>query len=199
MFLYPYLAKALLYTSEQVGLFLGIAVHETAQVVGAALAYKEMFQDDVAFQAATVTKLTRNLFLAVVVPLMAFYYLRQQRASGQSEDDARVSILKLFPAFVLGFLAMALVRSVGDATLANGAAFGAWDPEQWKSLTALLGEHWGSRYLLGTAMAAVGLGTSFSVFKGLGLKPFAVGLVGALLVGVIGLLLSLLVGQFVRL
>jgi uncharacterized membrane protein YadS len=48
-------------------------------------------------------------------------------------------------------------------------------------------------------MAAVGLGTSFSVFKGLGLKPFAVGLVGALLVGVIGLLLSLLVGQFVRL
>jgi uncharacterized integral membrane protein (TIGR00698 family) len=199
MFLYPYLAKALLYTSEQVGLFLGIAVHETAQVVGAALAYKEMFQDDVAFQAATVTKLTRNLFLVVVVPLMAFYYLRQQRASGQSEDDARVSILKLFPAFVLGFLAMALVRSVGDATLANGAAFGAWDPEQWKSLTALLGEHWGSRYLLGTAMAAVGLGTSFSVFKGLGLKPFAVGLVGALLVGVIGLLLSLLVGQFVRL
>ncbi len=199
MFLYPYLAKALLSTSEQIGLFLGIAVHETSQVVGAALAYKEMFHDDVAFQAATVTKLTRNLFLAIVVPLMAFYYVRQQRASGQSEDNARVSILKLFPIFVLGFLAMALVRSVGDATLANGAALGVWNLEQWKSLTALLGEQWGSRYLLGTAMAAVGLGTSFSVFKGLGLKPFAVGFVGALLVGVIGLLLSLLVGQFVHL
>ena len=199
MFLYPYLAKALLVTSEQVGLFLGIAVHETAQVVGAALAYKEMFQDDVAFQAATVTKLTRNLFLAVVVPLMAFFYLRQQRRAEQSGEGSQVNILKLFPVFVLGFLAMALVRSVGDATLANGTAFGIWSAAQWKSLTAFIGEHWGSRYLLGTAMAAVGLGTSFSVFKGLGLKPFAVGLVGALLVSVIGLTLSLLVGQFVRL
>jgi uncharacterized integral membrane protein (TIGR00698 family) len=199
MFLYPYLAHALLSTSEQVGLFLGIAVHETAQVVGAALAYKEMFQDDVAFQAATVTKLTRNLFLAVVVPLMAFYYLRQLRASGQDGGDSRVSILKLFPAFVLGFLAMALVRSAGDATLANGAAFGVWSAEQWKAMTTLIGEHWGSRYLLGTAMAAVGLGTSFSVFKGLGMKPFAVGFVGALLVGAIGLVLSLLLGQLVKL
>jgi uncharacterized integral membrane protein (TIGR00698 family) len=199
MFLYPYLAHALLSTSEQVGLFLGIAVHETAQVVGAALAYKEMFQDDVAFQAATVTKLTRNLFLAVVVPLMAFYYLRQLRASGQDGGDSRVSILKLFPAFVLGFLAMALVRSAGDATLANGAAFGVWSAEQWKAMTTLIGEQWGSRYLLGTAMAAVGLGTSFSVFKGLGMKPFAVGFVGALLVGAIGLVLSLLLGQLVKL
>lgn len=199
MFLYPYLAHSLLSTSEQVGLFLGIAVHETAQVVGAALAYKEMFHDDVAFQAATVTKLTRNLFLAVVVPLMAFYYLRQLRASGQDGGDSRVSILKLFPAFVLGFLAMALVRSAGDATLANGAAFGVWSAEQWKAMTTLIGEQWGSRYLLGTAMAAVGLGTSFSVFKGLGMKPFAVGFVGALLVGAIGLVLSLLLGQFVKL
>jgi uncharacterized membrane protein YadS len=48
-------------------------------------------------------------------------------------------------------------------------------------------------------MAAVGLGTSFSVFKGLGMKPFAVGFVGALLVGAIGLVLSLLLGQLVKL
>lgn len=199
MFLYPYVAHALLATSEQVGLFLGTAVHETAQVVGAALAYKEVFRDDVAFQAATVTKLTRNLFLAVVVPLMAFYYLRRQQANGEGEGDSRVNVAKLFPMFVLGFLAMALVRSVGDATLGGGAAFGVWSAEGWKALTTTIGEQWGSRYLLGTAMAAVGLGTSFSVFKGLGLKPFAVGFVGALLVGVVGLVLSLLLGQFVNL
>ncbi len=199
MFLYPYLAHALLATSEQVGLFLGTAVHETAQVVGAALAYKEVYGDDVAFQAATVTKLTRNLFLAVVVPLMAFYYLRQQSRSGQGDGEARVNVAKLFPVFVLGFLAMALVRSLGDATLGNGAAFGIWNAAEWKAITTAIGEQWGSRYVLGTAMAAVGLGTSLSVFKGLGLKPFAVGFVGALLVGVIGLVLSLLLGQFVRL
>ncbi|MCS7310865.1 MAG: putative sulfate exporter family transporter [Armatimonadetes bacterium] len=199
MFLYPYVAHALLHSSEQVGLFLGTAVHETAQVVGAALAYKEVFRDDVAFQAATVTKLTRNLFLAVVVPLMAFYYLRRQQANGEGDGEARVNVAKLFPMFVLGFLAMALVRSIGDATLGGGAAFGVWNADGWKALTTTIGEQWGSRYLLGTAMAAVGLGTSFSVFKGLGLKPFAVGFVGALLVGVVGLVLSLLLGQFVKL
>lgn len=196
MFLYPYLAPLLLHTSEQIGLFLGTAVHETSQVVGAALTYKEVFGDDVALKAATVTKLTRNLFLAVVVPLLAFYYVRRQSASGL--HGTGVSVRKLFPVFVLGFIAMALVRSVGDVTLQGGAAFGLFDETAWKALTTQLGEYWGSRYLLGTAMAAVGLGTSFSVFKGVGVKPFAVGLVGALLVGMVGLLLALLVGQFVH-
>jgi uncharacterized membrane protein YadS len=48
-------------------------------------------------------------------------------------------------------------------------------------------------------MAAVGLGTRFSVFRGVGLKPFAVGLAGALLVGLAGLAMALLFGQFVKL
>ncbi|MCS6817437.1 MAG: putative sulfate exporter family transporter, partial [Blastocatellia bacterium] len=60
-------------------------------------------------------------------------------------------------------------------------------------------EVWGSQYLLGTAMAAVGLGTNFSVFKSVGLKPFAVGFVGALLVGVVGLGLALTLGPYVHL
>lgn len=191
MFLYPYAAPHLLHTSEQIGLFLGTAVHETAQVVGAALAYKEIFHDDVVLKTATVTKLTRNLFLAPVVPLLAYYHLRQKSSS--------VKVMNLLPLFVLGFVAMAVVRSFGDLTLQRGLAFGIWDAAAWKWLALQIGDAWGSRYLLGTAMAGVGLGISFSVFKGVGLKPFAVGLVGALLVGAAGLLMALLLGQFVRL
>lgn len=194
MFLYPYLAPMILQTSEQVGLFLGTAVHETSQVVGAALTYKEVFGDDVALKAATVTKLTRNLFLAIVVPLLAFLYLRRQGGTG-----ARVNVRGLLPVFVLGFVAMALVRSLGDLTLQSGAAFGIFDSSSWKALTTQLGDLWGSKYLLGTAMAGVGLGTSFAVFKGVGLKPFAVGLAGAALVGAVGLVMALLIGQFVQL
>jgi uncharacterized membrane protein YadS len=85
MFLYPYLAPHILHTSEQIGLFLGTAVHETSQVVGAALTYKEVFNDETVLKAATVTKLTRNLFLAVVVPLLAYLYLRNQMASGNGD------------------------------------------------------------------------------------------------------------------
>ncbi|GIV09040.1 MAG: membrane protein [Fimbriimonadales bacterium] len=197
MFLYPYLAPHILHTSEQIGLFLGTAVHETSQVVGAALTYKEVFNDEVVLKAATVTKLTRNLFLAVVVPLLSYLYLRRMAAQGEG-DGGKISIAKLLPAFVLGFIAMAIIRSIGDAQLAHGLAFGIWDEAGWKEFTKAIGETWGSR-ALGTAMAAVGLATSFSVFKGVGLKPFLVGLVGALLVGVIGWGMAFLLGAFVKL
>ncbi|HZS08233.1 MAG TPA: putative sulfate exporter family transporter [Blastocatellia bacterium] len=196
MLVYPYVAPLLLHTSEQIGMFLGVAVHDTSQVIGAAMAYKEVFHDDKVLQAATVTKLTRNLFLAVVVPLLAF---RQLRRESDQPSPGRIDFKKLLPLFILGFVAMAVVRSIGDATLRQGAAFGIRDDVAWKSLTTTVGEVWGARYLLGTAMAAVGLGTSFSVFKGVGLKPFAVGLVGAVLVGLVGFLMALLLGQFVRL
>ncbi len=199
MFIYPYLAPHLLNSSEQIGLFLGTSIHETAQVVGAALTYKEVFQDEVVLKAATVTKLTRNLFLAAVVPLLAFQYLRRQNQTGTAGGDSKVKISKLFPVFVLGFVAMALFRSLGDVTLQSGSAFGFWDEAGWKRLTAQLGEVWGSRYLLGTAMAAVGLSTDFSVFKNVGFKPFAVGLAGAVFVGVVGFLMALLLGPYVHL
>ncbi|CUU34576.1 MAG: putative sulfate exporter family transporter [Armatimonadetes bacterium] len=197
MFLYPYLAPHILHTSEQIGLFLGTAVHETSQVVGAALTYKEVFNDETVLKAATVTKLTRNLFLAVVVPLLSYLYLKRQ-ARQEGESSPKINITKLLPAFVLGFILMAVLRSIGDATLQNGLAFGIWDKSAWDALTKAIGETWGSR-ALGTAMAAVGLATSFSVFKGVGLKPFLVGLIGALLVGVIGWGMALLLGGFVKL
>lgn len=199
MFVYPYLAPLVFDSSEQVGLFLGTAIHDTAQVVGSALTYRELYGDDLAFRAATVTKLTRNLFLLAVVPLVSLHYLRRRDRAGEGSALARVRLSKLFPLFVLGFLAMAIVRSLGDATLDGGLALGLFDAEAWRSVTSQIGEVWGSRYLLGTAMAAVGLGTRFSVFRGVGFKPFLVGLAGALFVGAVGMAMALLVGPYVHL
>ncbi len=101
---------------------------------------------------------------------------------------------------MLGFVAMAILRSIGDAMLSHGdLAFGIWNSGVWKGLTNQIGDVWGSRYLLGAAMAAVGLGTSFSVFKGVGFKPFIVGFMGAIVVGLMGFVMALLVGRFVHL
>ena len=94
---------------------------------------------------------------------------------------------------------MSVVRSVGDATAGGGAAFGLWPEAAWRTITSQIGDTWGSRYLLGTAMAGVGLHTSFSVFKNVGMKPFAVGLVGAVLVGAAGLVMALAFGRNVHL
>ena len=199
MLTYPYLAHALLGSSETIGLFLGTAVHDTSQVVGAALTYKQVYGDDVVLRVATVTKLTRNIFLAAVIPLLTWMHMKSQaRQIGSGAIGFKVS--SLVPGFVIGFLAMAVVRSMGDWTLTSrGAAFGMWTGAQWASITKQLGDYWASQILLGTAMAAVGLNTNFAVFKGVGLKPFAVGMAGALVVGAVGMTMAIIFGRFVHL
>lgn len=199
MLAYPYLAHAMLSRSETIGLFLGTAVHDTSQVVGAALTYKQLYADDVVLRVATVTKLTRNLFLAGVIPLLTWMHLRGAQQTGTAQAR-KTSWTSLVPAFVIGFVVMAIVRSVGDATLSSrGAAYGVWNAAAWSSLTNQIGDFWASRVLLGTAMAAVGLNTNLSVFKGVGLKPFVVGMAGAAVVGSVGLLLAILLGGYVSL
>lgn len=198
MLVYPYVAHAFLERSETVGLFLGTAIHDTSQVVGAALTYRQMYADDVVLRVATVTKLTRNLFLAGVIPLLTWMHLRASRAAAGGRTAA--SWKTLVPTFVIGFVAMALVRTIGDATLQSaGAAYGVWDAAAWARLTNQIGDFWASRVFLGTAMAAVGLNTSFAVFRGVGAKPFAVGLAGALAVGVVGMAMAIAFGRFVSL
>jgi uncharacterized integral membrane protein (TIGR00698 family) len=199
MLVYPYVAHALLARSESVGLFLGTAIHDTSQVVGASLTYRQMYADDVVLRVATVTKLTRNLCLAGVIPLLTWLHFKRAHVAGHSARKS-LSWKTLVPAFIIGFVAMAVVRTIGDAMLQSGtAAFGLWDASAWSSLTNQIGDFVAGRILLGTAMAAVGLSTSFAVFKGVGVKPFVVGLLGALVVGSVGLTMAIVFGQFVRL
>ena len=198
MLAYPYLAHALLQRSETVGLFLGTAIHDTSQVVGAALTYRQMYDDDVVLRVATVTKLTRNLFLAGVIPLLTWMHVRASR--DVQGDRAKARWTTLVPLFVIGFVAMAVIRTIGDGTLqSTGAAYGFWDSASWSRLTNQMGDFWASRVLLGTAMAAVGLNTSMAVFRGVGAKPFLVGLAGALAVGAAGMTMAAIFGRFVSL
>jgi len=197
MLTYPYLAHTLLGSSETIGLFLGTAVHDTSQVVGAALTYKQVYGDDVVLRVATVTKLTRNIFLAVVIPILTWMHLRSQKVGAGGIGAVSTTLV---PGFVIGFVLMAVVRTIGDATLGSmGAAFGVLSADSWASLTRDLGDFWASQILLGTAMAAVGLSTNFAVFKGVGLKPFVVGMAGAIVVGAVGMTLAILLGRFVHL
>ena len=198
MLVYPYVAHAMLHSSETIGLFLGTAVHDTSQVVGAALTYKQVYADDVVLRVATVTKLTRNIFLAAVIPLLTWMHVRSTH--DHVAGARKMSPSALVPAFVIGFLAMAIVRSIGDATVGSrGAAFGVWDARRVGIADRP------DRRLLGLARAARygdgrrGSNTSFAVFGGVGLKPFAVGFAGAIVVGLTGLTMAILLGPFVRL
>src|SRR5690606_8433081 len=61
MLVYPYVAHALFGDSSlAAGLFLGTSIHDTSQVMGAALTYAGVRGDERALQIATITKLTLN-------------------------------------------------------------------------------------------------------------------------------------------
>ena len=200
MLTYPYLAHALLQRSETVGLFLGTAIHDTSQVVGAALTYRQMYADDVVLRVATVTKLTRNLFLAARHSA-ADVDARALDARRRIGTSALADWKTLVPTFVVGFVAMAVVRTRRrrHAAVDRARRTASGMPRRGRALTNQIGDFWASRLFLGTAMAAVGLNTSFAVFKGVGAKPFVVGFAGALVVGAVGMLMALLLGPYVAL
>ena len=85
--------------SETIGLFLGTAVHDTSQVVGAALTYKQVYNDDIVLRVATVTKLTRNIFLAAVIPLLTWMHHQRVKvpAGASGASGAKTSLV---PGFV---------------------------------------------------------------------------------------------------
>lgn len=173
---YPYLSQWLFAGNAQLaGLFLGTAIHDTAQVAGAGLVYLQQFGTDEALNTATVTKLIRNTFMLAVIPLVAYAH---HRTESSRVGGSTLRLREAFPLFVVGFLAMTLVRTLGDsiATDASLLSSAAWD-----GIIGTVGK--AASWCLIIAMASVGLGTSFSRLKTLGLRPLAVGLVAATLLG----------------
>lgn len=202
MLFYPYLTH-FFFADEPIkaGLFLGTAIHDTAQVTGSALIYDQMFQMEKAVDVAMVTKLTRNLFIIAVIPIVSLLFFKRSNASGYNEDTEKNSRLpkwyKLIPLFVIGFLVLALIRTIGDVTLTNsGLAFGFLEASTWESVYES-GSSFGTTYMLGMAMAGVGLTTDLSQFKGLGMKPFYIGLIAAISVGIVSLTMISLFGHLV--
>jgi uncharacterized integral membrane protein (TIGR00698 family) len=193
---YPYLANTLFADDAlKAGLFLGTAVHETAQVVGAAKIYADIFSQSLALDVATVAKLVRNVFIVLVIPIMAYRYADQDADTAQGSGNKK-RILKLLPLFILGFLGMATLRSLGDAGIQSGRlAIGIWNADTWLEMISSI-KRW-AEILLVAALAGVGLGTKFSSLKALGIKPFIVGLGASLSVGVVSFVAITLLGSLV--
>jgi uncharacterized integral membrane protein (TIGR00698 family) len=199
MLFYPYLANTFFGDDPiKAGLFLGTAIHDTAQVTGSALIYNQMFDMEKAVDVAMVTKLTRNLFIIAVIPLISFLFFKNASVEDGKEVEKKIpKWYKLIPLFVVGFLLLAFVRTIGDLNIENnGMALGFLTPDSWENVYTY-GSSFGTTYMLGLAMAGVGLSTDFSTFKGLGVKPFYIGLIAAVSVGIISLTLISLFGHLI--
>ena len=170
MLIYPYFAN-FYFESEPllIGLFLGTSIHETSQVAAAGLIYDQQFNSPETLNIATVTKLIRNTFLIIMIPLFAFLYNRGKTT------EKKYSIIDIFPYFVLGFVAMIIIRNLGDLMYSNN----------YKWLVTIEGIKLSSKIFLTMAMAAIGLSTNLKEIKNMGYKPFVVGFIGMATVGLV--------------
>ena len=125
MLLLPQAAHALLGDCpEAAGAFLGTGIHDTAQVFGAALTYKERFGDEKVSKPRAVTKLTRNLSLAGGDPALAAGVASTAKDTKHSSTSSLYykNVRKAIPPFLLAFLAASAARSAGDAAFEGTAA-----------------------------------------------------------------------------
>ena len=177
MIIYPYFAEWYFNKDEvKAGLFLGTSIHETSQVAAAGLIYDQQFNSPETLNVATVTKLIRNTFLVIMIPLFAFLYNR-----GEVKGE-KYSIFDIFPYFVLGFIGMILIRNLGDQIFSNqNENYQIWvNLIEYAKILATT--------FLTMAMAAVGISINLSELKSMGYKPFVVGFIAAITVGFISLI-----------
>jgi uncharacterized integral membrane protein (TIGR00698 family) len=157
--LFPPIGHALSLGDTQFGIWAGIGVNDTSQVVATGFAYS-----DQAGETATVVKLVRNAFLGVILVGVA---VLSPDAAPQSRRRLRPGI----PWFVWGFLAAAVVASL-DVLPARVVD---WSQEVAKALVLVV-------------LAAVGLSTRLGALQAVGLRPLLVGLVAMTALSTVALL-----------
>jgi uncharacterized integral membrane protein (TIGR00698 family) len=149
------------------GLWAGTAINDTSSVVAASYSYSRAAGD-----FAVVTKLTRT---TMIIPISLIFAFLMVRKSGGDNFD----IKRIFPWFILGFLAMSAINTLGFM----GSVF--------PSIAGTAG-----KYLIVVALAGVGLGANFSKIRKTGPKPILLGLLVWALVACTSLALQGVFHQF---
>ena len=153
--LYPIMGRLLGMSDIAYGIWAGTSVNDTASVVASGYAFSEAAGD-----FATMVKLTRTIAIIPTVLVFAYIGTRIKRKELQAAGDGKkVNLMKIIPWFICGFLALAIANSIGIIPAAVSGVM----------KTA-------SKFLMVTALAAIGLGTSITDFKKAGLAPMFYGI-----------------------
>ena len=171
---FPLLGRWMGLSDAAFGLWAGTAVNDTSSVVATGYAFSEAAGD-----FATMVKLTRTLAIIPTVLVFAAISVRlkKKEAAASGGVSVNVSMKSVFPWFILGFLAMSALCSLGLIPAAAAAAL--------KSL---------SKFLMVAALAAVGLNTSFKELCQSGAKPMLHGFIVSLLVVLVAIAVEYCLG-----
>lgn len=176
VFFYPYVANYYFHFSPDLaGIFLGTAIHDTAQVSAASVIYSDMYDSEEALNSAITTKLLRNSFLILLIPLIAYLYKKEKKV------DVKNSIKEFFPIFVLGFILLSLLRTIGDYLFLDNDII-----DYWKYSLVFFKEI--SIYCILFSMVAIGLQTNLKSMINLGFKPLIIGFIASATVGAVSVI-----------
>lgn len=168
---FPIIGQMLGLSDTGYGLWVGTAVNDTSSVVAAGYAFS-----DAAGVLATIVKLTRTLFIVPIVLIFSWIYAKKEANAGNTD---KVNIKDIFPWFILGFLAVVALRSIGMI------------PDQFVSPISSM-----SKFFLAMALASIGMKTSLKEVSGVGFKPMMAGVVIDNAVVVVALIAQGLILQY---
>ena len=168
LLVFPLVGRALGMSDHAYGLWVGLAVDNTAEAAAAGALYS-----DAAGKFAVLAKTTRNATIGFVVLGYALYWVRRNQARAVTNKGA--FLWEKFPKFVLGFLVISTLATVGAFTAA-----------QTTDLANL------SRWAFLLTFAGVGLRTNLRELSKQGWRPLAVGVVGEFAIA--ALTLAMVVG-----
>lgn len=157
---FPILGHLMGLSDAAFGLWAGTAVNDTSSVVATGYAFSEAAGD-----FATMVKLTRTLSIIPAVLVFAAVNLHVKRKAEKNASAVKVSLKSIFPWFILGFLVMSLLTSLG--------LFSAAFTSVLKTI---------SKFLMVAALGAIGLNTDFKKLCRSGAKPMLHGFIVSLLV-----------------
>ncbi len=172
MFLYPVMYQAIIEPSsgflhlspEQFGIYVGGTIHEVAQVVAVPFSIPNAPIDMA--NSAVIVKMTRVIMIAPMLIVLGLYLSFQAKKSGSVAGGVSLVI----PWFAVYFIGMAGVNSLIEMYVNGG---GAAIAQTVHGAIATLNEI--DTFLLTMAMTALGMGTRFAKFKGLGMAPLYTG------------------------
>jgi uncharacterized integral membrane protein (TIGR00698 family) len=176
---FPLVGHALHMSDHAYGLWTGLAVDNTAEATAAGALYSES-----AGKFAVLAKTCRNACIGFVVLGYALYWARRSQAAAIANKGA--FLWRQFPKFVLGFLFISLLATLGTLDLHRFPSLAPLVPYGFnRGQIAALGNL--SRWAFLLTFAGVGLRTSFRDLAKQGLKPFLVGAIGELAIALITL------------
>lgn len=155
------------------GLWAGTAVNDTSSVVAAGYAFS-----DAAGAYSMIVKLTRTLSIIPTVLIFSFINERKNNKNLAAKTKTKLNLKKIFPYFILAFLAMVAINSIGIIPSALSG-----------SLATL------SKFFMVMALGAIGLKTNFKELSKSGLKPMLHGFIISALVVVVSFVVQLCLGQ----